>query len=105
MQFYGKNKGTAPKQERGVTVLEPVLSYNVERFSLFSKVIPTLAQVIQIRLSQARLSSTVRPEREKFMSSKATEAVTMAAIVEMARIWVYTSCMISLALVHTSVAA
>lgn len=60
---------------------------------------------IQIRLSQARLSSTVRPEREKFMSSKATEAVTMAAIVEMARIWVYTSCMISLALVHTSVAA
>ena len=36
---------------------------------------------------------------------KATEAVTMAAIVEMARIWVYTSCMISLALVHTSVAA
>ena len=64
-----------------------------------------IAQVIQIRLSQARLSSTVRPEREKFMSSKATEAVTMAAIVEMARIWVYTSCMISLALVHTSVAA
>ncbi len=61
--------------------------------------------MIQIRLSQARLSSTVRPEREKFMSSKATEAVTMAAIVEMARIWVYTSCMISLALVHTSVAA
>ena len=60
--------------------------------------------MIQIRLSQARLSSTVRPEREKFMSSKATEAVTMAAIVEMARIWVYTSCMISLALVHTSVA-
>lgn len=54
--------------------------------------------MIQIRLSQARLSSTVRPEREKFMSSKATEAVTMAAIVEMARIWVYTSCMISLAL-------
>ena len=44
MQFYGKNKGTAPKQERGVTVLEPVLSYNVERFSLFSKVIPTLLQ-------------------------------------------------------------
>ena len=38
--------------------------------------------MIQIRLSQARLSSTVRPEREKFMSSKATEAVTMAAIVE-----------------------
>lgn len=41
-----------------------------------------MAQVITIRLSQALLSSTVLPEREKFMSSNATEAVTMAAIVE-----------------------
>ena len=37
-----------------------------------------------IRLSHARLSSTVLPEREKFISSNATEAVTMAAMVEMA---------------------
>ena len=41
-----------------------------------------MAQVITIRLSQALLSSTVLPEREKFMSSNATEAVTMAAIVD-----------------------
>ena len=41
-----------------------------------------------IRLSHARLSSTVLPEREKFISSNATEAVTMAAMVEMARICV-----------------
>ena len=47
-----------------------------------------MAQVITIRLSQALLSSTVLPEREKFMSSYATEAVTMAAIVEIARICV-----------------
>lgn len=47
-----------------------------------------MAQVITIRLSQALLSSTVLPEREKFMSSNATEAVTMAAIVEIARICV-----------------
>ena len=43
---------------------------------------------MQIRFSHARLSSTVRPEREKFMSRSATEAVTMAAMVEMARICV-----------------
>ena len=33
-----------------------------------------MAQVITIRLSQALLSSTVLPEREKFMSSNATES-------------------------------
>ena len=46
------------------------------------------AQVMQMRFSHARLSSTVRPEREKFISRSATEAVTMAAMVEMARICV-----------------
>lgn len=61
--------------------------------------------VIQILFNHARLSSTVRPEREKFIKSSATDAVTMAATVEMRTIWLYTSCMISLALVHTSVAA
>ena len=41
-----------------------------------------MAHVMQMRLSHARLSSTVRPLREKFIISRATEAVTMAAIVE-----------------------
>lgn len=59
------------------------------------------AHVMQIRFSHARLSSTVRPEREKFIIRSATEAVTMAATVEMRRIWLYTSFMISLAFVHT----
>ena len=44
MQLYGNNKGIAPKRKNAVTVLELVLSYNVERFSLFSKEIPTLLQ-------------------------------------------------------------
>ena len=62
-------------------------------------------QVMTMRLSQARDSSTVRPLREKFIMSRATDAVTIAAMVEMSRIWLYTSFMISFALVHTSVAA
>lgn len=41
-----------------------------------------------MRLSQARLSSTVRPFLEKFMSSSATEAQTTAVMVEMETIWV-----------------
>lgn len=44
------------------------------------------AQVMIIRFSQDLDSSTVLPEREKFMRSKATELVTMAAIVEIDRI-------------------
>ena len=43
-------------------------------------------QVMQILLSQLRLSSTVRPLLEKFISKRATDAVTMAAIVEIKRI-------------------
>lgn len=64
-----------------------------------------IAHVMQIRFSQARLSSTVRPLREKFIIKRATDAVTMAATVEMRTIWLYTSFMISLAFVQTSVAA
>ena len=47
-----------------------------------------MAQVMMIRLSQARDSSTVLPDLEKFMSNSAMLAVTMAAIVEMLRTWV-----------------
>ena len=47
-----------------------------------------IAQVMMIRLSQALDSSTVLPEREKFISKRAILAVTMAAMVEMPRIWV-----------------
>lgn len=47
-----------------------------------------MAQEIMIRFSHARDSSTVRPEREKFISSRAMAAVTIAAIVEMDRICV-----------------
>ena len=39
-----------------------------------------MTQVMMIRLSHARDSSTVRPEREKFIIKSATDAVTMAAI-------------------------
>lgn len=39
-------------------------------------------QVMIIRFSQARDSSTVLPLFEKFISSNATEAVTTAAMVE-----------------------
>ena len=63
-----------------------------------------IAQLKQMRLSHALLSSTVLPVREKFIISKATEAVTIAATVEISTIWLYTSCMISLAFVHTSAA-
>ena len=41
-----------------------------------------MAQVIMIRFSHALDSSTVFPDLEKFIRSKATEAVTTAAIVE-----------------------
>ena len=41
-----------------------------------------------MRFSQALDSSTVRPEREKFIISRATAAVTTAAMVEMASGWV-----------------
>ena len=47
-----------------------------------------MIQVTTMRLSQARDSSTVRPEREKFIITRATAAVTMAAMVEMPKIWV-----------------
>lgn len=40
-----------------------------------------IAQVMQMRFSHARLSSTVRPEQEKFIISRATEAVTIAGTV------------------------
>ena len=56
-----------------------------------------MTQVMMIRFSHDLDSSTVRPEREKFIINRATDAVTIAALVEMARIWEYTSCMISLA--------
>ena len=55
---------------------------------------------MHIRLSQARLSSTVLPLFEKFIIRRAIDAVTTAAIVDMRRIWLYTSCNISVALVH-----
>ena len=64
-----------------------------------------MIQVMTMRLSQALDSSTVRPDREKFIIRSATAAVTMAAMVEMPRILVYTSFITSLALVHISVAA
>ena len=60
---------------------------------------------MHIRFSQARLSSTVLPLLEKFIINRATLAVTMAVIVEISRIWLYTSCMISCAFVHISVDA
>ena len=43
-------------------------------------------------------SSTVFPDFEKFIKSKATDAVTTAAMVEIRIIWLYTSFMISEAL-------
>ena len=51
------------------------------------------AHVMTMRLSQARDSSTVRPERLKFIISNATDAVSnqlvdVAAMVEIVRIWV-----------------
>ena len=46
-----------------------------------------MIQVMMMRFSHTRDSSTVRPEREKFIIRSATAAVTMAAIVEMVRIW------------------
>ena len=56
-----------------------------------------IAQVIAMRLSHARDSSTVLPLREKFIIKRATDAVTIAAIVEMRRICWYTSFIISVA--------
>ena len=46
-----------------------------------------IAQVMMIRFSQERASSTVLPLLEKFIISKAIDAVTTAAIVEISRIW------------------
>ncbi len=63
-----------------------------------------MIQVMTMRFSQARDSSTVRPEREKFIITRATAAVTMAAMVEIPRIWVYTSFITSLALAQMVVA-
>lgn len=57
-----------------------------------------------IRFNQARLSSTVFPDLEKFISSSATDAVTTAAMVEIRTIWLYTSFIISLALSQISAA-
>ena len=45
-----------------------------------------MIQVMTMRFNHAWDSSTVRPEREKFIISRATAAVTMAAMVEMVRI-------------------
>ena len=45
-------------------------------------------QVMTILLSHDLDSSTVLPEREKFISNRATAAVTIAAIVEIERICV-----------------
>ena len=41
-----------------------------------------IAQDITMRFSQARDSSTVLPDLEKFISSRATDAVTIAAMVD-----------------------
>lgn len=57
-----------------------------------------------MRFSQARDLSTVLPLLEKFMRSKATDAVTMAAMVEMPTILPYTSFIMDSALPHMSVA-
>ena len=46
-----------------------------------------ITHVMIIRLSHERDSSTVLPLFEKFISKSATDAVTMAAIVEIKRIW------------------
>lgn len=45
-----------------------------------------MAHVMMIRLSHERDSSTVFPLFEKFISKSATDAVTMAAMVEIKRI-------------------
>lgn len=57
---------------------------------------------IAMRLSHARDSSTVLPDLEKFIRSRATEAVTMAAMVEIPSILPYTSFKIVSALDHIS---
>jgi hypothetical protein len=59
-----------------------------------------MIHVMMMRLSHARLSSTVFPLLEKFIMSRATEAVTMAAMVDISKIWLYTSFMISFAFSH-----
>ena len=56
-----------------------------------------IAQVMMIRFNQARDSSTVRPDLEKFIRRSATAAVTTAAIVLILRICLY------LSLIHISV--
>ena len=64
-----------------------------------------MAHVMMIRFSQDRDSLTLRSLREKFMSSSATDAVTTAAMVEIASTCVYTSFMISDAFVQIVVSA
>ena len=64
-----------------------------------------MTQVMTIRLSHVRDSSTVRPDLEKFIKSRATAEVTTAATVEIPTILLYTSCMIVCAFVHTVSAA
>jgi len=56
-----------------------------------------IAHVMMILFSQARDSVTVLSVLEKFIISKATDAVTTAAMVEIKRIWLYTSFIISVA--------
>ncbi|HJC23192.1 MAG TPA: hypothetical protein H9761_05745 [Candidatus Eisenbergiella merdavium] len=55
-------------------------------YAIMNPMLLRIAQEITILLSQARDSSTVRPDLEKFIKSRAAEAVTMAAIVEIPRI-------------------
>lgn len=57
-----------------------------------------------IRFNQALASSTVLPDLLKFIISRATEAVTIAAMVEIPTMRLYTSFMMDSAFVHISVA-
>ena len=56
-----------------------------------------ITQEIIIRFSHALDSSTVLPLLEKFIRSRATADVTTAAMLEIRRIWLYTSFIISIA--------
>ena len=75
MPMGGYGAVHCPPEKKGVTQL----MMNPREFKMI--------QVMTMRFSHARGSSTVRPEREKFIISSAAAAVTMAAMVEMARIW------------------
>ena len=82
-----------PPAKKGVT-------YARMKPKLFKRI-----QVIAIRFSHDRDSSTVLPLLLKFISNKAMDAVTTAAIVEISRIWFYTSFIISSAFCQMVVAA